>query len=549
VTEETYFQVLAAIHKWIASQFTIRKGACVSGMCTLTWRKVTKLNNEAVLRPVFIPMESFIKAHNLQWREIAPTPEEVVKAEDINFAKIAIRFSENLNKDTVFTCTRHLQSQIGKALASGTEVAISLGVGCLFAKDRKLDFAFTAEVSRGVRVAGEGSSRAGGDAPPPLARDAETPVAGTVGGRGESADKEHRPRNARSVSSASGTSTSRARGAGAGPVPVLRGASATASARVSDERRRERTAFVNLNGAQVRTAELASARGGQASGRVVKGGARSNAEYAADLVRRAEAEAAAAGEDEHQHPGQWRPCAKHRQQDPGLDRDRDRQHLTLRPGEQQHQAATSAAAQEDVGEMPGLPPNRTLPPKLMPGLAPTRAPPSTANSAAVSRHEAFLAVQSERFAQERAKKEEEERRREMAIDQHRAKLNADAIHLKQQMRIKKQDYAQFLKTQIAQKPERQPKMGIDRPLMPCEQREKSLIDVQMRQGQYKMELEEQMHEREWSKYMLAEEERISNERQTSEQEARMITEKQTRAARKRQQMLELDTAWREQMDL
>jgi len=29
----------------------------------------------------------------------------------------------------------------------------------------------------------------------------------------------------------------------------------------------------------------------------------------------------------------------------------------------------------------------------------------------------------------------------------------------------------------------------------------------------------------------------------------MITEKQTRAARKRQQMLELDTAWREQMDL
>lgn len=68
-------------------------------------------------------------------------------------------------------------------------------------------------------------------------------------------------------------------------------------------------------------------------------------------------------------------------------------------------------------------------------------------------------------------------------------LQADAIHLKQQMRIKKQDYAQFLKTQIAQKPERQPKMGIDRPLMPCEQREKSLIDVQMRQGQYKMELE------------------------------------------------------------
>ena len=42
--------------------------------------------------------------------------------EDINFAKLAIRYSQNLNKDTVFHCVRAALSRAGAEMAKGGEV-------------------------------------------------------------------------------------------------------------------------------------------------------------------------------------------------------------------------------------------------------------------------------------------------------------------------------------------------------------------------------------------------------------------------------------------
>jgi hypothetical protein len=39
----------------------------VAGLCTLTWRRVPKLNAQPVLVPVFLPLDSFLKPHHLTW--------------------------------------------------------------------------------------------------------------------------------------------------------------------------------------------------------------------------------------------------------------------------------------------------------------------------------------------------------------------------------------------------------------------------------------------------------------------------------------------------
>ncbi|KAK3243482.1 hypothetical protein CYMTET_46867 [Cymbomonas tetramitiformis] len=147
VTAETYQAVWKALQAWVESQFLIKKGCHITGMCSLTWRR-SGSSKEGLLRPAFVPVEAFIKSNNIQWRGLCPAPNELVSCEDINFAKIAIRFSQDLNKDMVFTCSRHMFSKIGSAIATGTDVKIDFKVGTLFGKDRKIDFAFSSEFSR-----------------------------------------------------------------------------------------------------------------------------------------------------------------------------------------------------------------------------------------------------------------------------------------------------------------------------------------------------------------------------------------------------------------
>ena len=64
--------------------------------------------------------------------------------EDINFSKIAIKYSNVLSKDMVQTCLKHLLSEIGNKLASGCTISIDFGFGKLKAKARTVSFVFGA---------------------------------------------------------------------------------------------------------------------------------------------------------------------------------------------------------------------------------------------------------------------------------------------------------------------------------------------------------------------------------------------------------------------
>eukprot|EP00798_Chlamydomonas_sp_ICE-L_P013402 gene13402-19253_t len=66
----------------------------------------------------------------------------VEPCEEINFTKIAIRFSNQLNKDTIFKCFRRILTALGEALTVQACVSVSLGVGVLRSTERRLEFDF-----------------------------------------------------------------------------------------------------------------------------------------------------------------------------------------------------------------------------------------------------------------------------------------------------------------------------------------------------------------------------------------------------------------------
>jgi nucleoid DNA-binding protein len=68
--------------------------------------------------------------------------ENMEKMEEINFHKIAMRYSNTLTKDVVFSCLREIFTRIGKAMMTGKHVQIFCGVGDFVSRDRKAEFIF-----------------------------------------------------------------------------------------------------------------------------------------------------------------------------------------------------------------------------------------------------------------------------------------------------------------------------------------------------------------------------------------------------------------------
>ncbi len=62
--------------------------------------------------------------------------------EDINFTKIAIKFSKNLSKDIVFCGIRDLIQKIGEIASTGASMSIEMSIGKIVAKHRAIHMLF-----------------------------------------------------------------------------------------------------------------------------------------------------------------------------------------------------------------------------------------------------------------------------------------------------------------------------------------------------------------------------------------------------------------------
>ena len=112
------------------------QGVNIPALGKITWQKdgIHSAGLKQVYRPTFIPSETFLQDARIVGgvRNVNP-PELVKQLEDINFTKVAIRYSQGFNKDMVFNCTRDLLAQLSKSIAQGggDKVAIKFSVGTL----------------------------------------------------------------------------------------------------------------------------------------------------------------------------------------------------------------------------------------------------------------------------------------------------------------------------------------------------------------------------------------------------------------------------------
>ncbi|TYZ61570.1 hypothetical protein PybrP1_010129 [[Pythium] brassicae (nom. inval.)] len=138
---ETLEDIWRAFNDWISSRFDVGKGVHIATFASISWETCTNSRNQPKLRPVFVLSDTFARTYGLQHRK-PPSPGGLGALEEINFTKIAIKFSRTLTKDLVFSGVRDLLQRLGELAGAGAQLSIAFSVGRLVAKNRVVSMVF-----------------------------------------------------------------------------------------------------------------------------------------------------------------------------------------------------------------------------------------------------------------------------------------------------------------------------------------------------------------------------------------------------------------------
>lgn len=138
---ETVEKVWYAFTRWFQDVLEGGKGVKIGVIGELGMEKLKKKNGDLdKIRMVFSANQSFARNHNLKNRP-ALVPPNVEEPTEIDYTKIAIRYSTDLVKDQVFTTLRNLFRRIGVAAGCKEIVDIRFGeAGRLIVRNKKLYF-------------------------------------------------------------------------------------------------------------------------------------------------------------------------------------------------------------------------------------------------------------------------------------------------------------------------------------------------------------------------------------------------------------------------
>ena len=138
---EIYGEAWRSLNSWIESRLCKRKGASVPMLGSFTWEVKYGGDGNVYSRPIFIMSDSFIKEHRIRRQRVHAQP-DLVPPEEINYSKLAIKFSKALTKDMIFTGTRDIIKKIGDFIDRGYEFEVEFAFGALKSKERVVRFEF-----------------------------------------------------------------------------------------------------------------------------------------------------------------------------------------------------------------------------------------------------------------------------------------------------------------------------------------------------------------------------------------------------------------------
>lgn len=118
----------------------------IATFASISWEACTNSRNQPRLRPALVLSDTFLKTYSLSQKPArvasASSTAALAPLEDINFTKIAIKFSRRLTKDLVFCDVRDLLQRLGQVAGSGAALSVAFCFGRLVAKNRCVSVLF-----------------------------------------------------------------------------------------------------------------------------------------------------------------------------------------------------------------------------------------------------------------------------------------------------------------------------------------------------------------------------------------------------------------------
>ncbi|GMH72091.1 hypothetical protein TrLO_g6970 [Triparma laevis f. longispina] len=148
---QLYYSVWESYNNWLLDQMIRRKGADAAGFVNFSWEFYSKATNtddseafQMRCRPAFVLADQFKKQNQLP-KSKKHLPPTLAPSEIINFHKLALRYSNDLTKDMIFTTFRDLVRKIGEVIGSQKTVKLKFSVGTLHSRERKTRFEWDSE--------------------------------------------------------------------------------------------------------------------------------------------------------------------------------------------------------------------------------------------------------------------------------------------------------------------------------------------------------------------------------------------------------------------
>jgi len=102
---------------------------------------------------VFLLSDAFVKNYEIKRPRIFKDP-DLTPVEEINHSVLAIKFSNSLTKDMIFSGLRDIFKKIGDFIYRGYEIEIPFTFGTLTSKERRVKFEFNQQRLQEVSVIG-----------------------------------------------------------------------------------------------------------------------------------------------------------------------------------------------------------------------------------------------------------------------------------------------------------------------------------------------------------------------------------------------------------
>ena len=144
-----YESAWSTLNTLMESKLKKRQGCSIGGFGDFTW-EFQRNGEETRCRPIYLINDNFVKDHHIRHNKFH-LPGELCSCEEINYSNLAVKFSNCMTKDMIYSALRDIFKKIGEYVDRFCEFDIEFTFGTWKCKERRVRFEFNyahlAEVS------------------------------------------------------------------------------------------------------------------------------------------------------------------------------------------------------------------------------------------------------------------------------------------------------------------------------------------------------------------------------------------------------------------